>query len=481
MPRISRSWIAPALAALLATTANAQSPAAGSPIVIGQRHQLSSTALSAPVTYFVHTPKLYERTEQRYPLVILLDGDEHFAHVSASTDFLAESGRIPPLILVGVTTLNRYVNLTPPLTDSAPNDPNAPHADGYLRFISDELIPEIDRAYRTRPYRVLIGHSNAGLFVVYALLERSDVFDGYVAVSPSIEPEDEPLLAALPPFFQSHKTWRGDVYLAIANEAGTTLANAWRLSGAFAKDARLVPGLRWRLERYPDDDHGTVSLRAMEQGLRSVFDGWLLKDADAVAIYDLGGLPALEKHYAEVSERMGYSIPVPRTTYSSVVRALRQRNRTNEAKLLLEQAIAAYPDDPEFYFVMGQEYFFSDRPRALEYFTKSLEASPTAYRGGVDAYKADASKLLPEVRPPAQVLISYAGTYRAANDSRTIRAKAGALVMSSSTGDCELRFLSEQRFYCGDEQGTFDKDRGGRVRSLTLRAEDYRFSLVKSR
>ncbi len=43
---------------------------------------------------------------------------------------------------------------------------------------------------------------------------------------------------------------------------------------------------------------------------------------------------------------------------------------------VLEQAIAAYPNDAEFYFVMGQVYIDTrrDRTRAQEYFTKSLQA-----------------------------------------------------------------------------------------------------------
>lgn len=480
----SRSWVALTFVALLLEgTASAQLPPAGTPVVIGRQQQLRSAALSAPVTYFVHTPKLYERTDESYPLVILLDGDEHFAHMSASMDFLVDSGRIPRSILVGVTNVNRYANLTPPSPASDPNDANAPRGDLYLRFLSDELIPEIDRTYRTRPYRVLVGHSSGGLFVAYALLERPDVFDGYVAISPAIDRDNEPLLDAVPPFLESHKELRADVFLAMANEGGRTLANAWKLSGMLAQNTPgNVPGLRWRFEHYPDEDHGTVSLRAMEQGLRAVFDGWFLNDTDVLAMYDLGGIAALEKHYAAVSERMGYAVPVPSAAYSSLVLALRIQRRNDEAIRVLEQAIAAYPEDPEFYFVMGQQYFDRDRPRALEYFKKSLEQAPTgAYRTGVDAYKADASKLLPEITPPAQLLRSYAGTYRAADDARTLRTQAGTLVMSSSTGDCEMRFLSEQRFYCGAEHGTFDRDADGRVQSLTLRGQGYWYRLTKSR
>jgi len=154
----------------------AAAPAApGVPINIGQSYQIESTVMSAPVTYLVHTPRFYARTDKSYPVVILLDGSDHFAHVSAAIDFLSDAGRTPEMILVGVNNVNRAANLRPPLTHPAagsPDDPDTPNADRFLRFISEELIPKIDRAYRTRHYRVLMGHSLGGLFVIYSLLQK---------------------------------------------------------------------------------------------------------------------------------------------------------------------------------------------------------------------------------------------------------------------------------------------------------------------
>jgi hypothetical protein len=46
-----------------------------------------------------------------------------------------------------------------------------------------ELIPEIDRTYRTAQPRILQGKSLSGLFTIYALLAKPTVFDAYVACS----------------------------------------------------------------------------------------------------------------------------------------------------------------------------------------------------------------------------------------------------------------------------------------------------------
>jgi predicted alpha/beta superfamily hydrolase len=52
----------------------------------------------------------------------------------------------------------------------------------------------IDRTYRSRPYRVLVGHSLGGLFAVYALMTRPDVFQGYIAISPALWWDDQSLV-----------------------------------------------------------------------------------------------------------------------------------------------------------------------------------------------------------------------------------------------------------------------------------------------
>ena len=61
-----------------------------------------------------------------------------------------------------------------------------PQSDNYLRFIVEELKPEIDRRYATRPGRentFLMGSSMGGLISVYAMNEYPQVFGGAAGLS----------------------------------------------------------------------------------------------------------------------------------------------------------------------------------------------------------------------------------------------------------------------------------------------------------
>ena len=121
----------------------------------------------------------------RYPVLYLLDAQTHFHYSSGIADFLAKDDRMPNMLLVGIVSgdmARRTHDLTPPSTAETDNrfSPGNGGADAFLSFIADELIPFIDKTYRTRPYRLLIGHSFGGLFGVYALITKPTLFNAYI-------------------------------------------------------------------------------------------------------------------------------------------------------------------------------------------------------------------------------------------------------------------------------------------------------------
>ena len=48
----------------------------------------------------------------------------------------------------------------------------------------EELIPFVDREYRTRPYRIMVGPQAASVFGLYALLEAPGSFQAFVLNDP---------------------------------------------------------------------------------------------------------------------------------------------------------------------------------------------------------------------------------------------------------------------------------------------------------
>ena len=86
-------------------------------------------------------------------------------------------------------TTDRGRNLTPAIKlnlEAQKEMPTAGGADKMLSFIKEELIPHIDTAFNTSPFRILTEHSFGGLFAVHTLINEPELFDAYISISPSI-------------------------------------------------------------------------------------------------------------------------------------------------------------------------------------------------------------------------------------------------------------------------------------------------------
>lgn len=221
---------------------------------------IQSAVLGEARSINVHAPSQYLGSSTvRLPVLYMPDGglDEDFPHVVGTVDSLIAVGRIRPVIVVGIPNTQRRRDLTGP-TRVASDSAIAPRVGGSARFrafIRDELIPEIDRRYRTTPERAIVGESLAGLFIVETFLSEPRLFTHYVALDPSVWWNGGALVdsaasrvAALDPTHRS-------IYLATSKEPSTA-EGTMRLVDVFR--AVKPPGLRWRYEIRPDLTHANI-------------------------------------------------------------------------------------------------------------------------------------------------------------------------------------------------------------------------------
>jgi predicted alpha/beta superfamily hydrolase len=97
----------------------------------------------------------------------------------AITTRLRNDRNAPEMIIVAIENTDRNRDMMPVV---AKDLPGPPRAEAFLSFLEKELVPEIEKAYRTAEPRILQGKSLSGLFTIYALLARPTVFNAYVRV-----------------------------------------------------------------------------------------------------------------------------------------------------------------------------------------------------------------------------------------------------------------------------------------------------------
>ncbi len=149
---------------------------------------------------YVRLPKHYKTEKKSYPVLYLLDGDIAFNMSTSIIRYLQYAGDVPDIIIIGIgygTKMNDN-NLNFRERDYSftkiPQLKNGGGADNYLRFLIKELIPFVEKNYRTNGNRILDGYSLGGLFSIYTLLKENNLFTSYIAGSPYLKENLDSLL-----------------------------------------------------------------------------------------------------------------------------------------------------------------------------------------------------------------------------------------------------------------------------------------------
>ncbi len=235
-----------------------------------QYRTLTSAKIGQRFELLVSLPDGYAKSDQSYPVLYVLDG-WHFPLMAFLQNNNIYSKRMRPLIIVTVSHGDtgymalRARDFTPTRTAK---EANSGGAAAFLDFLEHELIPFVDRTWRTIPSdRGLLGHSYGGLFAIYALEQRPALFQRIVAASPALEWDNRLLLtAARERLLKLPAPVRLDV--SVGDESDNTASTT-----AFAKilNEMKPAGLDYRFNVYRGENHNSVRLVSFPAGLYWVY------------------------------------------------------------------------------------------------------------------------------------------------------------------------------------------------------------------
>ena len=258
-----------------AATPAAATPApagASTPVVIGTSITLDSKILGETRRINIYTPPSYAEDGLRYPVLYMPDGgiQEDFHHITGIVQVSTANGTMRPFLVVGIENTERRRDLTGP-TESAEDRKIAPRVGGsalFRRFLREELMPEMRRRYRTSGETAIVGESLAGLFVLETFFLEPDLFDTYIAVSPSVWWDNQSLARSAAARLKRYTGPPKSLYVGEIDEKelqeGTRV-----LAGALGEAAPA--SLTWRYEPTPNEDHGTVFHGAALKAFRALF------------------------------------------------------------------------------------------------------------------------------------------------------------------------------------------------------------------
>src|ERR1041385_5360995 len=369
-----------------------------------ERFTIHSNVLNEDRAILVRMPAAAQGKKDKYPVLYLADGDGHINEVGAIVDFLASQNRCTPIMIVGIPNTDRTRDLTPTHADlKNPQgvvfqaQPTSGGGDKFLEFIQTELFPEIEKRYPVQPYRIFAGHSLGGLLAIHALIAHPDMFNAYIAVSPSLQWDDQHTLHQAQQFFAKQKELNKTLFFSLGNEGATPNP----MGDGFEQMQKLFTtstpkGFIVRSARYPDEEHGSTTFLAHYAGLRTVFDGWVMP-RDPKDGLPVGGLKGVEQHYRELSERFGFPVSAEQTINQMGYNLLGQKK--------IEDAIAAFRRNVELY--PGSANVYDSLADGLEAAGKAEQARLNVQKA-VTVGKDTGDPLLPQFKQHLDRLVAAA-------------------------------------------------------------------------
>lgn len=149
---------------------------------LGFADSIQSSILKEKRKIIIRLPDDYDTSKKTYPVLYLLDGNSNsLLETVSAINKLDLDENIPKMIVIAIGNTDRDRDMMP-LSTKQYTVPVA-GAEQFLSFIGDELIPQIEKKYRSNQQRILCGKSLSGLFTLYALLTKPQLFGGYIGRS----------------------------------------------------------------------------------------------------------------------------------------------------------------------------------------------------------------------------------------------------------------------------------------------------------
>jgi hypothetical protein len=240
--------------------------------------------------------------------------------------------RIPHMLVVAITNTNRVRDMTASYNNGG--------ADNFLVFFENELIPYIDKQYRTEPFRLLAGHSMAGHFALNSFVQKPELFNGYIAMSPFFNQDwgDTQLTDKLESVLQKESKKHHFIYGSLGDEK--SLRPKYRTFVSALENSK-DKSLEWHSQIDLRDDHMSTPSNTLNNALLFIFEPQRLLPTTEIAAQ---GLSTIRQYFNQISKEIyGYRV----SDYVSVSRyayhLLNTEKQVEKAVEVFENNANAHP------------------------------------------------------------------------------------------------------------------------------------------
>ena len=245
----------------------------------------------------VYTPSNYDwRTNEYFNVIYVFDSQnrEFFDYTSSIISFLTDGNK--SFIVVGISSpynekldYSRNNDLLPVLeTEDSKNryGKYSGNANNFLGYVASEVMPYINSNYRTLNHNLVVGHSLGASFILYSLLEKPNLFENYISISPNFAYDEDKLSKELINFDYTKIKKSTFIYLSNADE-GIEYWKEWKPARdkvySFFKDTLKDKNFTVKISEFPNNNHWSTFPPSLNSALKFYFKNIQKKQEDELS------------------------------------------------------------------------------------------------------------------------------------------------------------------------------------------------------
>lgn len=282
-------------------------------IEIGKKINIHSNIFNESRQLFIYNPGPDSSKKTSYPVIYLFDAESLFIPAVGAVNFLNYSSYLPQMpeaYIVGIVNTKRDRDMPVPQeiekTEGAQN---------FYLFLSQEVVPYVNKNFSTSGLNILVGHSQGGLFVTHAAVQNPRLFPFVVAMDAPMDVTKSVEQFYLEKLLQSC----GLKYVSVKRLFG------WKEEIKAGNDCLTFSQIIIR-----DENHETMPYKGMYEGLRYLFNDYLPSAKD-LPLYKLYA------YYDSLEKKYNVTYPIPsKVLLESAKQNIGQSNKVIALDLLNE-------------------------------------------------------------------------------------------------------------------------------------------------
>lgn len=316
---------------------------------------ITSQKLNEDREIFIGLPPSYDKNpSQKYPILLLLDGDFLFNPFQGALSYGYYWDDLPEVIIIGISQNKNNERETDCTVEEATGLPSE-KGELFFEFIGMELIPYIQKKYRTAPFKLIAGLDTTAAFSNFYLYKENPVFDAYISMSPELttgmeEQIPERLATIEKPVFYYHSSADGDV-----KKMRKRIQALDELAKKITK-----PTLSYKFDDFKGASHYSLVLNSIPSALYHIFSVYqpisTTEFQEKIVTLPSGYVDYLAKKYELLEKTFSMKLTIRLNDFKAIEAAILKNKAYPEFDQLAQLARKNYPKSMLADYHMAQLY-----------------------------------------------------------------------------------------------------------------------------